>query len=68
MQRKNRKQYEIRRNPDGTLDEIVSSKVKHFHLEQMGNDHWWFKLDLEDGSGVHVNITGKKLKILVEEE
>jgi hypothetical protein len=32
---------EIRRNEDGTVDEVVTPT---FHLEQMDLDHWWLRV------------------------
>ena len=46
--------WEIRKNEDGSLDEIVDSGS--VHLEQMGNDHWWIRF--QDGEqGIMVNLT-----------
>lgn len=47
---------DIRRNDDGSVDEIVSSDVAHFHLEQMDDGHWWMRLDLADGRAVVVQL------------
>ena len=55
---------EIRRNDDGTLDEIVATGAS-VHLEQMGGNHWWMLI--EAGSRcVHVNITTAKATIRAE--
>ena len=55
---------EIRRNDDGTLDEIVATGAS-VHLEQMGGNHWW--MSIEAGSRcVHVNITTAKAIIRAE--
>ena len=37
---------EIRRNDDGSLDEVLLYDEERclFHLEQMDGDHWWFAL------------------------
>ena len=35
---------EIRRNEDGSLDEIVASDVA-IHLEQMSDGHWWMSIE-----------------------
>lgn len=40
---------EIRRNPDGSIDEIVA-KAANLHIEQMSNDGWFMGLDMPDGS------------------
>jgi len=60
---------EIRRY-DGELDEIVSSEVKFFHLEQMYSNHWWLRLDLTNGKSITVDFTANKgsvIKANVEE-
>lgn len=38
----NNQACEVRRNDDGSLDEIVGSG--RYHLEQMADDHWWMQL------------------------
>ncbi len=40
---------EIRRNDDGSIDEIVA-KAANLHIEQMSNDGWFMGLDMPDGS------------------
>lgn len=56
---------EIRRNPDGSLDEIVAPG---FHLEQMDTGHWWMEISDETGS-VHVNLhSTRKITANVEDE
>ena len=54
---------EIRRNPDGSLDEIVAPG---FHLEQMSDTHWW----MEIGEGLHVHLYAKRgtIRANVEDE
>lgn len=53
---------EIRRNSDGTLDEIVAGNV-HVHLEQMRDDMWW--LGLSRGMNtLHVYLWRKKQHII----
>lgn len=39
---------EIRRNPDGSIDEIIADGK--IHIEQMSNDGWYMGIDLPDGS------------------
>lgn len=46
---------EIRRNGDGTLDEVVASGCD-FHLEQLGNGDWWMSIT-SGGQCVHVNLS-----------
>jgi len=40
---------EIRRNPDGSIDEIVASGCS-IHVEQMTNDGWFMGIEGRDGS------------------
>lgn len=40
---------EIRRSPDGSIDEIVA-KAADLHIEQMTGDGWFMGLDMPDGS------------------
>jgi len=40
---------EIRRNPDGSIDEIVAHGA-NLHVEQMSDDGWFMGLDMPDGS------------------
>ena len=57
---------EIRREPDGTLDEIVVNNC-HVHLENMDDDLWWLGLT-KDGKVMHIWIKAEKgLQILVRE-
>jgi hypothetical protein len=51
---------DVRRNPDGTVDEVVVSLVQHFHLEQMSKGGWWMGLRLADGREVVINLSSKK--------
>ena len=46
---------EIRRNEDGSLDEIVAHNA-WVHLEQMGGNYWWMRIEVE-GRAVVVNFT-----------
>lgn len=39
---------EIRRNDDGTIDEVVADGVS-VHLEQMSTDGWFLGIDAPDG-------------------
>lgn len=45
---------EVRRNDDGTLDEVVATGCD-FHLEQMDRGHWWMVVR-KDGHEVHINL------------
>ena len=40
---------EIRRNPDGSIDEIVAHGA-NLHIEQMSDDGWFMGLNMPDGS------------------
>lgn len=47
---------EIRRNADGTLDEVVAKDVI-MHLEQMSDNSWWMGVSTADDAHlVHVNF------------
>jgi hypothetical protein len=47
---------EVRRNSDGTLDEIVANDVV-VHLEQMADNFWWMGVSTADNAHlVHVNF------------
>lgn len=47
---------EIRRNRDGSLDEVVAQNV-FVHLEQMANNSWWMGVSTPDNAHlVHVNF------------
>lgn len=52
----------IRRNDDGTLDEVIVQEC-HAHVEQMADNSWWLGLSLPDGTLVHVNFTTGRAKI-----
>lgn len=61
--------HEIRRNADGTLDEVVGWAF--VHLEQMSAGHWWLGIDTEDGRLIHVNFhtnNGKTIFAFVEDQ
>ena len=47
---------EIRRNRDGSLDEVVAQNV-FVHLEQMADNSWWMGVSTPDNAHlVHVNF------------
>ena len=47
---------EIRRNRDGSLDEVVAQNV-FVHLEQMADNSWWMGVSTPDNTHlVHVNF------------
>lgn len=50
---------EVRRNPDGTLDEIVADGA-YIHLEQMAPGCWWMRIEKDgDAQVVFLNSRGK---------
>ena len=57
---------EVRRNADGSLDEIVWSG--HFHLEQMDHDVWWMALYDRNGGRQIVTLYRKGKDILAHAE
>lgn len=52
--------HEIRRNPDGSLDEVVACCPNFFHLEQMSDSSWWIGLETQDGRLLHFSIRAAK--------
>jgi hypothetical protein len=48
---------EVRRNDDGSLDEVVCSQA-FVHLEQMSDNHWWMVVE-RDGKQVTVNFSSR---------
>ena len=58
---------EIRRNKDGSLDEIVCSGA-FVHLAQMDSNYWWMMIE-KDGQTVHVNFFSKQpISVLAEKD
>ncbi len=57
--------FEVRRNPDGTLDEVVAHDC-FFHLAQMSDDRWWLVVE-KDGRQLHVNLMTKRQGKIVAE-
>ncbi len=51
---------EVRLNDDESIDEIVATKIKSFHLEQMSNGHWWMGIERKDGQQLMVNLFNKR--------
>lgn len=49
---------EVRRNEDGSLDEVVAQNC-NLHIEQMSEDCWWFAIYPEEGKRLSVFMTGK---------
>ncbi len=56
---------EIRRNPGGSIDEIVAKGVG-LHIEQMSDDGWFMGLDMPDGSYWQFWFGSKNRKSRVE--
>ena len=50
------KTFEIRRNDDGSLDEVVACRPRFVHLEQMDTDSWWLRIDIDGKRAVVVNF------------
>jgi len=48
---------EIRRNPDGTPDDIVARHPVGVHIEQMDTNHWWIGIDLSDSERITIDLT-----------
>ena len=44
--------FKVRTNEDGSLDEVVG--VGRFHLEQMGDAHWWMQI-----GDCHIDLVAK---------
>lgn len=52
---------EIRRNRDGSLDEVVAQNV-FVHLEQMADNAWWMGVSTPDNAHlVHVNFYSQRV-------
>lgn len=47
---------EIRTNDDGTIDEILWTRIDHFHLEQMDDGRYWIGLT-KAGETQHIMLT-----------
>lgn len=59
--------HEIRRNDDGSVDEVVT--WGWIHIEQLATNSWWIGIDTADGRLLHVNFHAKgRISILVEDE
>lgn len=56
---------EIRRNPDGSIDEIVA-KGADLHIEQLSDDGWYMGLELPDGSYLQFWFGAKNGRAAVE--
>ena len=58
---------EIRRNADGSLDEVVARG--DFHLEQMSATHWWMAINYDGERRICVNLQSKAtIKAFAEDE
>lgn len=56
----------IRRNPDGSIDEIIAYDLEYVHVEQMDDGHWWVGLGKRLGQPLlHIHFTSRR-KITVE--
>lgn len=63
---------EVRRNPDGSVDEVLLWDADRclFHLEQLGCDRFWFALYPDDptstaSAGDHFDIFLRKRSVVV---
>lgn len=56
---------EIRRNEDGSIDEIVA-KAATLHIEQMSGDCWFLGISAEDGSYWQFWLAAKNGRSAVE--
>ena len=54
---------EVRLNPDGTIDEIVTHKPVSVHLEQMDDGQYWIGMTDDAGDVQHVMLTRHKKSI-----
>ncbi len=58
---------EVRRNDDGSLDEVVCAGA-YVHLEQMSTSHWWLGVE-HKGTLIYVNFTARgKITATCEEQ
>lgn len=59
----------IRRDTDGTVDEVVVEHPTCVHFERMGDADLWCGITLADGRMLHVDIGAKSdtLTVSVEE-
>jgi hypothetical protein len=46
-----------------SLDEIVSTSVRSFHLERMARNNYWIGVDLMDGRKVRIIIEAARADI-----
>lgn len=53
------KTSEVRRLPDGSIDEILAINV-NVHLEQMDDGFWWMGITHSDGTVDHICLTTKR--------
>lgn len=59
------KLVEIRRNPDGTIDEVVA-RGGSLHIEQLSDDGWYIGLDMPDGTYWQFYLGAKNRKSHVD--
>ena len=67
--------FEVRRNDDGTVDEIVANGM--VHIEQMDDDHWWMAIYMNgekhdinfysNGASIHCRVETEQCAILTKE-
>jgi len=49
----------VKRDPDGTIDEIVITDAKSFHLKMMNVGCYWICVTCADGTEDHITIWAK---------
>jgi len=47
---------EVRKDPDGTIDEILASNVRHFHLEKLSNNGICIILQDQAGENYYIDF------------
>ena len=52
--------FEVRRNEDGSLDEITASNAT-LHLEQIGGNIWWMRIEVEGRAVVVHLVAGQRV-------
>jgi hypothetical protein len=59
------KRWEIRRNDDGTVDEVVT---EHVHVEQMADGEWWIGIYTSVTERIALTLSARgKIKATVNE-
>jgi len=53
-------QDRVKRDPDGTIDEIVITDATSFHLKMMNDGCYWICVTCADGTEDHITIWAKQ--------